>query len=204
MSGHDPRLSGFGIAELGEATARRGGKISDNPMTSGTRAWTAWRAAFMRATVLMLVERCHRDERLMRFSAAELGAAAARRGEPLDENPMPPEEALWKAWNGGHRDASGRADMARPALFWLSFADPHMPKSHQFLGAAVVEALSYVEAVAKLTRLGHNPGGEIMGYEIPEAYPFLTDKVRDRLLGWGEATALNAMLGAAAEAPDAR
>lgn len=52
-------------------------------------------------------------------------------------------------------------------LWWLSFADSRLPKNRQFLGAAVVEAPSFLEAVLKAYKLKINPGGEVKAVEIP-------------------------------------
>jgi hypothetical protein len=46
--------------------------------------------------------------------------------------------------------------------WWLSFAD-----GGEFLGATLVSAGSFVEAVAVTHRLGINPGGEVQGTEMP-------------------------------------
>ncbi|MFA4900880.1 MAG: hypothetical protein WC563_15285 [Brevundimonas sp.] len=52
---------------------------------------------------------------------------------------------------------------------WLSFADGNLPTGSQFLGAVVVEAPSFLAAVAESHRLGINPGGEVQGVEVPRA-----------------------------------
>ena len=51
-------------------------------------------------------------------------------------------------------------------LFYLSFADASLPKGSQFLGAAIVNALSFIEAVTVTHYLGINPGGEVQGYRV--------------------------------------
>lgn len=52
-------------------------------------------------------------------------------------------------------------------FWWLSFADSERPKGQQFLGAAVVEAPSHLDAVLKSHRLSINPGGEVECSNIP-------------------------------------
>lgn len=47
-------------------------------------------------------------------------------------------------------------------LWYLSFASPKA-----FLGACVVEGDGVVEAVKEAARLGINPGGEVLGFEVP-------------------------------------
>jgi hypothetical protein len=50
---------------------------------------------------------------------------------------------------------------------WLSFADPDKPRGKQFLGVAIIEASTPpLEAIAKTSRLGINPGGEVVGYLV--------------------------------------
>ena len=51
-------------------------------------------------------------------------------------------------------------------LFWLSFADGSKPKGTQFLGACVVEAPSFADAIQVAWAHGCNPGGECLGREI--------------------------------------
>ncbi len=46
--------------------------------------------------------------------------------------------------------------------WWLSFAD-----GDGFLGAALVAARDFVDAVDVAHRLGINPGGEVLGSEMP-------------------------------------
>lgn len=50
--------------------------------------------------------------------------------------------------------------------FWLSFADASLPKGQQFLGAAIVNAHSFLEAVKVAHILDINPGGEVQGHEV--------------------------------------
>lgn len=53
--------------------------------------------------------------------------------------------------------------------WWLSFADATLPKGTQFLGACIVRARGMVSAVSRAHVLGINPGGEVVGYELPAA-----------------------------------
>jgi len=50
--------------------------------------------------------------------------------------------------------------------WWLSFADPELPKGTQFLGVAIVEAESFHQALQLSHAIGVNPGGEVCGYEL--------------------------------------
>lgn len=63
--------------------------------------------------------------------------------------------------------------------WWLSFADPDRPMGHTFLGVVIVEAASFKDAVTKSWKLKCNPGGECMGYELPDKLP---TKFLNRLL----------------------
>lgn len=54
--------------------------------------------------------------------------------------------------------------------FYLSFADPDLPKGSQFLGACYVEADSEVQAVRTAHARGCNPGGEVLIGEVPTVY----------------------------------
>lgn len=53
-------------------------------------------------------------------------------------------------------------------IFYMSFADPERPAGTQWLGACVVEADTFIDAVAHARKVGCNPGGEVMGGEVPE------------------------------------
>lgn len=53
-------------------------------------------------------------------------------------------------------------------LWWLSFADPTRPTGSQFLGAALVEGQSLLDAAQTAWILGCNPGGEVGGVELPD------------------------------------
>lgn len=80
------------------------------------------------------------------------------------------------------------------AFYWLSFAS-----EEGNLGCALVEASSMEEAVTEAHRLGINPGGEVMGVEIPAdalladpESPFYTFG-RDRLIPTAEVMAAGAV-----------
>jgi hypothetical protein len=51
--------------------------------------------------------------------------------------------------------------------WWLSFCDPDRPRGEKFKHAVIVEGRDIVEAADEAWRLGINPGGEVMGYELP-------------------------------------
>jgi hypothetical protein len=63
-------------------------------------------------------------------------------------------------------------------FFWLSFCDPKKPDDG-FLGACVVEADSFPAAVKKAWRLGINPGGEVLAFDVT---PFDGYRLNDRWL----------------------
>jgi hypothetical protein len=63
-------------------------------------------------------------------------------------------------------------------LWWLSFADPNKPTGTQFLGASIVKAHRFDEAVKVAHILGCNPGGEVKGFELPSDY-----RVPDEFVG---------------------
>lgn len=52
--------------------------------------------------------------------------------------------------------------------WYLSFADPDRPKGSQWLGATVVRASSFMEAVLVSKITGCNPGGQVFGHDIPD------------------------------------
>lgn len=64
---------------------------------------------------------------------------------------------------------------------WLSFADPHLPKGEQFLGVAIVPGANVVQAAVNAGLLCCNPGGEVLGVEIPEEH-LPAPALRGRLL----------------------
>jgi hypothetical protein len=56
------------------------------------------------------------------------------------------------------------------SFWWLSFCEPTRPRGRKFLGGCIVEAEDMAEAIAEAWRHGCNPGGEVMGHEIPAEY----------------------------------
>ena len=76
------------------------------------------------------------------------------------------------------------ADESRRSLGWfyLSFAS-----DYQFLGAAIVWAHGILTAVERASRLGINPGGEVLCYAIPRQYlRRVPPDLRNRLLSEAE------------------
>jgi hypothetical protein len=70
--------------------------------------------------------------------------------------------------------------------WWLSFADGALPPGTQFLGACIVEASDFGEAVSSAWSHGLNPGGEVRGWEFrPDFSP--KQSIRYRLLSRAEA-----------------
>jgi hypothetical protein len=64
--------------------------------------------------------------------------------------------------------ARDRADReAGPRWWWLSFVDPDRPDADKFLGAAIVWADTYENALRTARSRGCNPGGEVLGSAIP-------------------------------------
>lgn len=51
---------------------------------------------------------------------------------------------------------------------WLSFSDESPPAGRGFLGVAIVNAPSFLDAVTRANMLGINPGGEVRGIELPD------------------------------------
>lgn len=51
-------------------------------------------------------------------------------------------------------------------MFWLSFCDQGRPEGEQFLGACIVRAMSFIEAVQVSHVLEINPGGEVQGHQV--------------------------------------
>lgn len=82
------------------------------------------------------------------------------------------------------------AELKQPlTTWWLSFADDARGGS---LGVCLVEARGLLTAVMRTHQIGINPGGQVMGFEIPEdseehALP------RDRLLKADELMAVGAI-----------
>lgn len=53
--------------------------------------------------------------------------------------------------------------------WWLSFCDADRPKGEQFLGVAIVgPAGNIAEAAMQAHAHGCNPGGQVMGIELPD------------------------------------
>lgn len=73
--------------------------------------------------------------------------------------------------------------------YWLSFADPARPKGTQFLGVVILRGESFGDAFLRSHLLGLNPGGEIVGVEIP-ADRVPPARYRMRLLSREEAESL--------------
>lgn len=55
------------------------------------------------------------------------------------------------------------------AWWWLSFADPDLPKGKQFLGVCVVDADDVADALKTAHAAGCNPGGEVQAFDVTEA-----------------------------------
>jgi hypothetical protein len=56
------------------------------------------------------------------------------------------------------------------AWWWMSFADPEMPKGRQFLGGLLIEADDEHEMLLRSHALGLNPGGEISFFRVPPQF----------------------------------
>lgn len=67
--------------------------------------------------------------------------------------------------------------------WWLSFCDRELPKGNQFLGVVIVEGSSLVDATRTAHTKGINPGGEVLGIQIPgKILPLYKDEWRNRIL----------------------
>ncbi len=53
-------------------------------------------------------------------------------------------------------------------VWYLSFADTGRPEGTQWLGACYVNGINIVDAARAAHALGCNPGGQIMGGELPD------------------------------------
>lgn len=53
------------------------------------------------------------------------------------------------------------------ALWWLSFCDTTDAGRGRFLGACIVRAADLGDAVDRAWQAGCNPGGEVLGVEMP-------------------------------------
>ena len=67
-------------------------------------------------------------------------------------------------------------------MWWLSFTDADTGK---FLGVAVVEAPGFFTAVSQAHLEGCNPGGAVVGYEVPDDVTIPEDCL-NRLLTYAE------------------
>lgn len=81
-------------------------------------------------------------------------------------------------------------------LFWLSFADPKLPKGKQFLGAVVIRADDMIEAIKRSHFLGINPGGEVEGHPVIylAGVDPIPDSFKERLLSRSEIDRLMALI----------
>lgn len=86
------------------------------------------------------------------------------------------------------------------AWWWLSFADPDLPKGQQFLGACIVQGTEPIMGLPRRTdpvpqawALGCNPGGEVQMHRIPEDRP-PPEEWCNRLLDREECAEFNAAL----------
>lgn len=77
------------------------------------------------------------------------------------------------------------------SLWYMSFCDPRKPKGQQFLGALILEAHSFEEAliISHLTKL--NPGGEIQYFEIYEEAREFCHPYMNRLMQRAEAESIS-------------
>jgi len=72
------------------------------------------------------------------------------------------------------------AEATRRQLWWLSYCDPKKPTGSQFQGVLILEAKTFLGAVAKAHLLGLDPGGEVQGFAID---PHLCSKVPRHRIG---------------------
>lgn len=77
--------------------------------------------------------------------------------------------------------------------WWLSFADGNLPEGQQFLGVAIVRGSNIAEAAIAAHARGINPGGEVLGFGVPEEID-IPDKWTNCLLDRETAEALDAEL----------
>lgn len=78
--------------------------------------------------------------------------------------------------------------------WWLSYA------AEKFLGAVIVEAAGFPEAVGVVNSLGVNPGGEVRGFQIPSDAPEVADEWMNRLLSLEDVKNLDRAGGGTGEA----
>lgn len=79
---------------------------------------------------------------------------------------------------------------AEAPWWWLSFVDGDRPTGSQFLGVAIVRGFDIGSASMEAHSKGCNPGGQVMGVEIPEDFA-LPDGFTDRLLTKEECAAFD-------------
>lgn len=78
--------------------------------------------------------------------------------------PVEPGSEIWRQRVGFHLDQEAGHP---PSWWWLSFADPSLPKGSQNLGVCMVEARGAVEAVMVSHSMGCNPGGQVSTTWLP-------------------------------------
>jgi len=83
-------------------------------------------------------------------------------------------------------------------MYWLSFADPELPKGSQFLGVVIVRSNDFITAVAYTHAKGINPGGEVRGVEFPDDARPIPEDMIDCLLSYED---IETKLGGAERMP---
>jgi hypothetical protein len=78
--------------------------------------------------------------------------------------------------------------------YWLSFGDPDKAPGSSFLGVCIVRAHGIITASMEAHAQGCNPGGELQGFQLPDALVVDSDDM-NRLLTKAECEALDAGLG---------
>lgn len=79
-------------------------------------------------------------------------------------------------------------------MWWLSFADPDLPRGERFLGVCIVPADNRDHAIEKAHLYGCNPGGEVLCIPIPPDLQRLLPKgFEKRLLTSADVDELNAV-----------
>ena len=79
------------------------------------------------------------------------------------------------------------------SLWWLSFCGDGEP-GKQFLGACIIEAETFPEAIQAAWAAKLNPGGEVLGSPFNYHAPEKLEKFRGRLLTRLECEAMDAEL----------
>jgi len=90
-------------------------------------------------------------------------------------------------------------------IWWLSFADGNKPKGSQFLGAIIIHANDFIEAITETHMLGINPGGECQGMQVPPEGELLVpigEEWKYRLLSLQECEAFDAEMNKRLDAYD--